>query len=80
MRGEHSFTPGQVLPGEELGSERFCHVCFRENVMARQGSALDHSLLGHTGPTDLDVAMFHRDAGGGKAETQPARPWDLLCT
>nr|XP_048713462.1 cadherin EGF LAG seven-pass G-type receptor 3 isoform X2 [Caretta caretta] len=36
----------------------------RENVMARQGSALDHSLLGHTGPTDLDVAMFHRDAGG----------------
>ncbi|XP_019392556.1 PREDICTED: cadherin EGF LAG seven-pass G-type receptor 3, partial [Crocodylus porosus] len=36
----------------------------RENMMARQGSALDHSLLGHTGPTDLDVAMFHRDAGG----------------
>nr|XP_009686574.1 PREDICTED: cadherin EGF LAG seven-pass G-type receptor 3 [Struthio camelus australis] len=36
----------------------------RDNVTARQGSALDHSLLGHTGPTDLDVAMFHRDAGG----------------
>ncbi|PKK17206.1 hypothetical protein A306_00000076 [Columba livia] len=36
----------------------------RENVAARQGSALDHSLLAHAGPTDIDVAMFHRDAGG----------------
>jgi len=36
-------------------------------VTARQGSALDHSLLAHAGPTDIDVAMFHRDAGGGKA-------------
>eukprot|EP00062_Callorhinchus_milii_P006047 gi/632946186/ref/XP_007888434.1/ PREDICTED: cadherin EGF LAG seven-pass G-type receptor 3 [Callorhinchus milii] len=39
----------------------------RENLLARQGSAVDQSLLGHTGPTNLDVAMFHRphDAGGG---------------
>lgn len=36
-------------------------------MTARQGSALDHSLLGHAGPTDIDVAMFHRDAGGGEA-------------
>uniref|UniRef100_A0A803TL74 Cadherin EGF LAG seven-pass G-type receptor 3 n=1 Tax=Anolis carolinensis TaxID=28377 RepID=A0A803TL74_ANOCA len=35
----------------------------RENLMAHQGSALDHNLLNHAGPTDLDVAMFHRDAG-----------------
>uniref|UniRef100_A0ACB8EIG1 Uncharacterized protein n=1 Tax=Sphaerodactylus townsendi TaxID=933632 RepID=A0ACB8EIG1_9SAUR len=32
-------------------------------MMGHQGSALDHNLLNHTGPTDLDVAMFHRDAG-----------------
>ncbi|XP_030062620.1 cadherin EGF LAG seven-pass G-type receptor 3 [Microcaecilia unicolor] len=38
----------------------------RDNMAARQGSTLDHSLLGHAGPTDLDVAMFHRDAGGGQ--------------
>ncbi|XP_010072904.1 PREDICTED: cadherin EGF LAG seven-pass G-type receptor 3-like, partial [Pterocles gutturalis] len=36
----------------------------RDNVTARQGSALDHSLLAHAGPTDIDMAMFHRDAGG----------------
>uniref|UniRef100_A0A6I8N1R2 Cadherin EGF LAG seven-pass G-type receptor 3 n=1 Tax=Ornithorhynchus anatinus TaxID=9258 RepID=A0A6I8N1R2_ORNAN len=36
----------------------------RENMLVQQGSAADHSLLGHAGPTDLDVAMFHRDAGG----------------
>ncbi|XP_074952154.1 cadherin EGF LAG seven-pass G-type receptor 3 isoform X1 [Phalacrocorax aristotelis] len=36
----------------------------RDNVTVRQGSALDHSLLAHAGPTDIDVAMFHRDAGG----------------
>ncbi|XP_060622144.2 cadherin EGF LAG seven-pass G-type receptor 3 isoform X3 [Anolis sagrei] len=35
----------------------------RENLMAHQGSSLDHNLLNHAGPTDLDVAMFHRDAG-----------------
>ncbi|KAF2980931.1 hypothetical protein EK904_013778, partial [Melospiza melodia maxima] len=35
----------------------------RDNVAARQGSALDHSLLAHAGPTDIDMAMFHRDAG-----------------
>ncbi|XP_040214880.1 cadherin EGF LAG seven-pass G-type receptor 3 [Rana temporaria] len=39
----------------------------RENIAARKGSAKDQSLLSHpTGPTDLDVAMFHRDAGGGQ--------------
>ncbi|KAM4722755.1 cadherin EGF LAG seven-pass G-type receptor 3 [Rhinophrynus dorsalis] len=39
----------------------------RDNLAARQGSAIDHSLLSHhSGPTDLDVAMFHRDAGGGQ--------------
>ncbi|XP_030641031.1 cadherin EGF LAG seven-pass G-type receptor 3 [Chanos chanos] len=32
----------------------------RENLLARQ--TLEHS-LGHTGATDLDVAMFHRDGG-----------------
>uniref|UniRef100_A0A7N4PQZ0 Cadherin EGF LAG seven-pass G-type receptor 3 n=2 Tax=Sarcophilus harrisii TaxID=9305 RepID=A0A7N4PQZ0_SARHA len=40
----------------------------RENVLAKHGSTADHtdqSLLAHGGPTDLDVAMFHRDAGGG---------------
>ncbi|XP_063282292.1 cadherin EGF LAG seven-pass G-type receptor 3 isoform X2 [Pelobates fuscus] len=38
----------------------------RENIAARQGSVIDHSLMSHhSGPTDLDVAMFHRDAGGG---------------
>ncbi|XP_048462262.1 cadherin EGF LAG seven-pass G-type receptor 3 [Rhincodon typus] len=39
----------------------------RENLLVQQGSALDQTLLGHTGPTDIDVAMFHRpqDAGGG---------------
>ncbi|XP_043934458.1 cadherin EGF LAG seven-pass G-type receptor 3 isoform X2 [Protopterus annectens] len=36
----------------------------RENILVRHGSAADHSLLGHSGPTDLDVAMFHRDAAG----------------
>ncbi|XP_032892988.1 cadherin EGF LAG seven-pass G-type receptor 3 isoform X1 [Amblyraja radiata] len=38
----------------------------RENLLARQGSALDQTLLGHAGPTDIDVAMFHRpqDASG----------------
>ncbi|XP_075430641.1 cadherin EGF LAG seven-pass G-type receptor 3 isoform X2 [Ascaphus truei] len=38
----------------------------RDNMAARQGSAVDHGLLSHSGPTDLDVAMFHRDAGGGQ--------------
>ncbi|XP_034514164.1 cadherin EGF LAG seven-pass G-type receptor 3 isoform X5 [Ailuropoda melanoleuca] len=41
--------------------------CLRDNVLVRHGSAADHtdhSLQAHTGPTDLDVAMFHRDAGG----------------
>ncbi|XP_063065516.1 cadherin EGF LAG seven-pass G-type receptor 3 [Engraulis encrasicolus] len=32
----------------------------RENLLARQ--TLEHT-LGHTGATDLDVAMFHRDGG-----------------
>ncbi|XP_028822608.1 cadherin EGF LAG seven-pass G-type receptor 3 isoform X2 [Denticeps clupeoides] len=32
----------------------------RENLLARQ--TLEHN-LGHTGATDLDVAMFHRDGG-----------------
>lgn len=46
-------------------------------MAARQGSALDHSLLAHAGPTDIDVAMFHRDAGGGKA--QPCSwVWEVL--
>ncbi|XP_053325600.1 cadherin EGF LAG seven-pass G-type receptor 3 [Spea bombifrons] len=39
----------------------------RDNIAARQGSAVDPSLLSHhSGPTDLDIAMFHRDAGGGE--------------
>ncbi|XP_011373757.1 cadherin EGF LAG seven-pass G-type receptor 3 [Pteropus vampyrus] len=40
--------------------------CLRDNVLVRHGSAADHtdhSLQAHAGPTDLDVAMFHRDAG-----------------
>ncbi|XP_072797323.1 cadherin EGF LAG seven-pass G-type receptor 3 isoform X2 [Vicugna pacos] len=40
----------------------------RDNVLVRHGSAADHtdhSVQAHAGPTDLDVAMFHRDAGGG---------------
>lgn len=39
----------------------------RDNVLVRHGSTADHiehSLQAHAGPTDLDVAMFHRDAGG----------------
>ncbi|ELK24998.1 Cadherin EGF LAG seven-pass G-type receptor 3 [Myotis davidii] len=42
--------------------------CLRDSVPVRHGSAADrtdHSLQAHAGPTDLDVAMFHRDAGGG---------------
>ncbi|XP_032989039.1 cadherin EGF LAG seven-pass G-type receptor 3 isoform X1 [Rhinolophus ferrumequinum] len=42
--------------------------CLRDNVLVRHGSTADHtdhSLQAHAGPTDLDVAMFHRDAGGG---------------
>ncbi|XP_058534397.1 cadherin EGF LAG seven-pass G-type receptor 3 isoform X1 [Ochotona princeps] len=38
----------------------------RDNVLVRHGSAADHTEHGvqaHAGPTDLDVAMFHRDAG-----------------
>ncbi|CAO2633507.1 Cadherin EGF LAG seven-pass G-type receptor 3 [Lemmus lemmus] len=38
----------------------------RDNVLVRHGSTADHaehSLQAHAGPTDLDVAMFHRDAG-----------------
>ncbi|KAM5292012.1 cadherin EGF LAG seven-pass G-type receptor 3 isoform 2-T2 [Ctenodactylus gundi] len=38
----------------------------RDSVLVRHGSAADHpdhSLQAHAGPTDLDVAMFHRDAG-----------------
>ncbi|KAJ8384168.1 hypothetical protein AAFF_G00207860 [Aldrovandia affinis] len=33
----------------------------RENLLARQ--TLEQNLLSHTGATDLDVAMFHRDGG-----------------
>ncbi|XP_042137625.2 cadherin EGF LAG seven-pass G-type receptor 3 isoform X2 [Peromyscus maniculatus bairdii] len=42
------------------------HSYLRDNVLVRHGSAADHtehSLQAHAGPTDLDVAMFHRDAG-----------------
>ncbi|XP_058856059.1 cadherin EGF LAG seven-pass G-type receptor 3-like isoform X1 [Acipenser ruthenus] len=35
----------------------------RETLLARQGCALEHNMLGPTGATDLDVAMFHRDGG-----------------
>nr|XP_017451421.1 cadherin EGF LAG seven-pass G-type receptor 3 isoform X4 [Rattus norvegicus] len=38
----------------------------RDNVLVRHGSTAEHaehSLQAHAGPTDLDVAMFHRDAG-----------------
>ncbi|XP_042521894.1 cadherin EGF LAG seven-pass G-type receptor 3 isoform X3 [Dipodomys spectabilis] len=38
----------------------------RDNVLVRHGSAVDHTehtIQAHAGPTDLDVAMFHRDAG-----------------
>ncbi len=38
------------------------YVFLRENLLARQ--TLEHTLgLGHTGATDLDVAMFHRNGG-----------------
>lgn len=46
-------------------------------MSARQGSALDHSLLAHAGPTDIDMAMFHRDAGGGKAQSC-SWVWEVL--
>lgn len=39
----------------------------RDNVLVRHGSTAEHAehgLQAHAGPTDLDVAMFHRDAGG----------------
>lgn len=37
-----------------------CCVHIRENLLARQ--TLEQNLV-HTGATDLDVAMFHRDGG-----------------
>lgn len=37
-----------------------CSVHIRENLLARQ--TLEQNLV-HTGATDLDVAMFHRDGG-----------------
>lgn len=45
----------------------------RDNVLVRHGSAADHTdhgLQAHAGPTDLDVAMFHRDAAGGGGSGQ----------
>ncbi|XP_049718775.1 cadherin EGF LAG seven-pass G-type receptor 3 isoform X1 [Elephas maximus indicus] len=51
---------------QDQDSQRGCSY-LRENVLVQHGSAADHtdhSLQAHTGPTDLDVAMFHRDAGG----------------
>lgn len=58
----------------------------RDNVLVRHGSAADHtdhSLQAHAGPTDLDVAMFHRDAGGvgalgqggGRQRVSPLSPF-----
>ncbi|XP_041446777.1 cadherin EGF LAG seven-pass G-type receptor 3-like isoform X1 [Xenopus laevis] len=39
----------------------------RDNKGPRQGSAAAQSVRSqHSGPTDLDMAMFHRDAGGGQ--------------
>ncbi|XP_014647237.1 PREDICTED: cadherin EGF LAG seven-pass G-type receptor 3 isoform X4 [Ceratotherium simum simum] len=52
---------------QDQDSQRGCSY-LRDNVLVRHGSAADHtdnSLQAHAGPTDLDVAMFHRDAGGG---------------
>lgn len=37
-----------------------CSFAFRENLLARQ--TLEQNIV-HTGATDLDVAMFHRDGG-----------------
>lgn len=59
---------GLALDVRDTSFEFFSFMSFRENMMAHQGSALDHNLLNHAGPTDLDVAMFHRDAGPGKAK------------
>lgn len=44
----------------KLESQCIIHAFLRENLLARQ--ALEHTLA-HTGATDLDVAMFHRNGG-----------------
>ncbi|OCT83376.1 hypothetical protein XELAEV_18025917mg [Xenopus laevis] len=42
----------------------------RDNKAPRQGSAAAQSVRSqHSGPTDLDVAMFHRDAGGQDSDS-----------
>lgn len=64
----HCGHHGRACDGRGARFECFFILSFRENMMAHQGSALDHTLLNHAGPTDLDVAMFHRDAGPGKTK------------
>lgn len=44
----------------KLKSWCIIYVFDRENLLARQ--TLEHNLA-HTGATDLDVAMFHRNGG-----------------
>uniref|UniRef100_A0A8C2F1H4 Cadherin, EGF LAG seven-pass G-type receptor 3 n=1 Tax=Cyprinus carpio TaxID=7962 RepID=A0A8C2F1H4_CYPCA len=61
--GLHRITLGAstVSSLSSARSPKIWHIFFlRENLLARQ--TLEHT-LGHTGATDLDVAMFHRNGG-----------------
>lgn len=63
-----AWPPGHPSPRFNGGRGRGGRCISRDSVLVRHGSAADHtdhSLQAHAGPTDLDVAMFHRDAGGG---------------
>uniref|UniRef100_H2TIH4 Cadherin EGF LAG seven-pass G-type receptor 3 n=1 Tax=Takifugu rubripes TaxID=31033 RepID=H2TIH4_TAKRU len=51
-----SVSSARYMPMQSL----LCCVHSRENLLARQ--TLEQNLV-HTGATDLDVAMFHRDGG-----------------
>lgn len=66
--------PRRLAPGTPQPPKHPLISCIsRDNVLVRHGSAADHtdhSLQAHAGPTDLDVAMFHRDAGGGGGPSQ----------
>uniref|UniRef100_A0AAR2KET1 Cadherin, EGF LAG seven-pass G-type receptor 3 n=1 Tax=Pygocentrus nattereri TaxID=42514 RepID=A0AAR2KET1_PYGNA len=55
-RHTHTHKPRNVF----IQDTHQTHFIFRENLLARQTA--EHT-LGHTGATDLDVAMFHRNGG-----------------
>lgn len=67
----HAAGPSMFPSFQSFSDGRF--FVPRDNVLVRRGSTAEyteHSLQAHAGPTDLDVAMFHRDAGAVGAQGQ----------